>query len=73
MQCTANGPVANTQECEKMLGEVAENVLVGGYTGQGFQDNQIQFIKNVQKLCVLVDLSCLEVMVQFGGISTVYR
>ena len=31
MQCTENGPDPNTEECKKLLGEVAENVLSGGY------------------------------------------
>ena len=66
MQCTENGPVANTAECEKMLGQVAEDVLAGGYTGQGFCENQIQFMKNIQLLCT--GGSQL-----FGGEGTVWR
>ena len=48
MQCTENGPATNTDECEKILGEVAENVLSGGYTAQGFRANEIQYMKNCQ-------------------------
>ena len=45
MQVTENGPELHTEDCEKILGHVAEAVLSGGYTAQGFRDNNIQFMK----------------------------
>ena len=48
MQCTENGPLANTEDCERMLGQVVDDVMQVGFTAQGFREEKIKFMKNME-------------------------
>ena len=46
-QVTENGKPQFTDECEKFLGRITEDVIAGGFSGNGFRDN-LEFMVNVE-------------------------
>ena len=45
LQVTENGPEIHSLNCEEVLDEVAELVLSGGYTAEGFRETTLRFMK----------------------------
>ena len=48
MQVTEIGPDLKTQESERLIGLIADEVQKGGLTGQTFREDRIKYMRNVE-------------------------